>query len=69
MKYRRTIGTTLFGVLTSACVMLSNGVAAAQAPGTAVERESGFLTWVIGGGLVIVVCLTGFLNAKRSHLS
>jgi len=49
--------------------MLSNGVAAAQAPGTAVERESGFLTWVIGGGLVIVVCLTGFLNAKRSHLS
>jgi len=68
MKYRRNIGSIFFAVLTGAFVMISNGVVVAQARGTVVERESGWLTWVIAGGLIIVVCLTGFLNAKRSHL-
>ena len=69
MKYRRKIGSLLSGALTCAFALMSNGVAVAQTPGTPMERESGWLTWVIAGGLIIVVCLTGFLNAKRSHLN
>jgi len=41
----------------------------AQATGNPVEREGGWLTWVVAGGIIGIVCLTGFLNAKRSHLN
>lgn len=69
MKLRRNIGSILFGALTCAFALMSNGVTMAQAPGNPVDRESGWLTWVIAGGIIVVACLTGFLNAKRSHLN
>ncbi len=69
MKYRRKIGRLRCGALTCAIALLSNGVAVAQAPGRPVDRESGWLTWVVAGGIIVVVCLSGFLNAKRSHLN
>jgi len=68
MEYAKNVGSRLRRFWPCAFVMMFSGVAVAQAPGRPVDRESGWLTWVIAGGIIIVVCLTGFLNAKRSHL-
>ena len=68
MKYRKIVGSLLSSSLACAFVLMLSRVAAAQAPGRPVEREGGWLTWVVAGGIILVVCLTGFLKAKRSHL-
>lgn len=41
----------------------------AQRPTKPPEDESGILTWVIAAGIAIVICVTAFLNPKRSHLN
>ena len=68
MTYRRKTGSLHAATWAGAVVLMSDTLAVAQATGQPVERESGWLTWVVAGGIIGVVCLTGFLNAKRSHL-
>ncbi len=43
--------------------------ASAQTPGRVAVEDSGYLQWVVFLGLAVVVCATGFLNPKRSHLN
>ena len=33
------------------------------------DEEDGWLKWAVAAGLAVVICVTGFLNAKRSHLT
>ena len=41
----------------------------AQRNGKLPEEEGGLLQWCIAAGIVLVVCITAFLNPKRSHLN
>ncbi|MGB2988066.1 MAG: hypothetical protein WBE26_19530 [Phycisphaerae bacterium] len=41
----------------------------AQQEASAPEEEGGLLKWGIAAGLAVVVCISAFLNPKRSHLS
>jgi hypothetical protein len=41
----------------------------AQRPARLPEDESGILQWVIAAGIAVVICVTAFLNPKRSHLN
>ncbi len=41
----------------------------AQKPARPAEDDSGVLQWVIAAGIVVVICVTAFLNPKRSHLN
>ena len=43
--------------------------ARAQQTGNLPEEESGLLQWCIAAGIVLVICITAFLNPKRSHLN
>jgi hypothetical protein len=40
-----------------------------QAPASVADEESGYLVWVVLGGAVLIICATGFMNPKRSHLN
>jgi len=55
---------TSFGALT-----VMSRVALAQSPATVAEEESGWLVWAVFLGAALVICATGFMNPKRSHLS
>ena len=41
----------------------------AQKPTKPPEGDSGILQWVIAAGIAVVICVTAFLNPKRSHLN
>jgi len=41
----------------------------AQKPVKPPEGDSGILSWVIAAGIAVVVCVTAFMNPKRSHLN
>jgi len=41
----------------------------AQKPTKPPEGDSGVLPWVIAAGIAVVICITAFLNPKRSHLN
>ena len=41
----------------------------AQKPIRPPEDEGGVLTWVVAAGIAVVICVTAFLNPKRSHLN
>ena len=43
--------------------------AQAQRTGKVPDEEGGLLQWCIAAGIVLVVCITAFLNPKRSHLN
>ena len=54
----------------SGCVWLHvlGGTALAQKSVTMAKGEgSGSLPWLIAGGIAVIVCVTGFLNPKRTH--
>lgn len=54
----------------AAALALSGGPAAmAQAPGQFANEESSWLVWAIFGGAALLICATGFMNPKRSHLN
>lgn len=55
---------TSFETLTAA-----SQVALAQTPATVAEEESGYLVWVVFLVAGLVICATGFMNPKRSHLN
>lgn len=44
-------------------------VAIAQTPATLPGEDGGWLQWLVGVGVVVVIVITGFLNPKRSHLT
>ncbi len=33
------------------------------------EGDGGILPWIIAAGIAVVICVTAFLNPKRSHLN
>ena len=47
----------------------SAGIVWAQKDGKVPDHEESWLKWAIAGGLAVVICITGFINAKRSHLT
>lgn len=47
---------------------VSAGLVWAQKDGKVPEHEEGWLKWAVAAGLAVVICITGFINAKRSHL-
>jgi hypothetical protein len=56
--------------LVAAAVVHASALSAwAQKPTKPPEDDSGVLQWVIAAGIVVVICVTAFLNPKRSHLN
>ncbi len=49
--------------------MAASGRALGQVPGNVANEESSYLVWVIFAGAALIVCATGFMNPKRSHLN
>ena len=41
----------------------------AQKPIKPPEDDGGVLPWVVAAGIAVVICVTAFLNPKRSHLN
>ena len=41
----------------------------AQVPGQYANEESSLLVWGVLAGAGLIICATGFMNAKRSHLN
>ena len=72
--FKRGLGFGLFDFLTfgslpAAALALLADSAMAQAPGRVAGEDAGYLQWIVFGGIAVVVCATGFLNPKRSHLN
>ena len=60
------------GVKTVLAAVIVHGSALsawAQKPTRPSEGDGGFLPWVIAAGIAVVICVTAFLNPKRSHLN
>lgn len=53
----------------AAAVHLSPAIAWAQKSTVSADEEQGWMKWAIAAGLGVVICVTGFINAKRSHLN
>ena len=49
--------------------MAVNQRALAQSPGNVANEESSYLVWIVFAGALLIVCATGFMNPKRSHLN
>jgi hypothetical protein len=56
-------------VVGGAVVHVAAASALAQQPARLPEGGSGVLQWVIAAGIGVIVCITAFLNPKRSHLT
>ncbi len=50
-------------------VHVSAGAAWAQKEARVPDEEDGWLKFAVAFGLAVVICTTGFINAKRSHLT
>lgn len=60
------------GLRLSAATMAAVGFAlpaVAQKPARLPDEGGGALPWLVAGGIVVIICLSAFLNPKRSHLS
>jgi len=49
--------------------MAASGSALGQAPGNVANEESSYLVWAVFAGAALIICATGFMNPKRSHLN
>jgi len=59
-----------FKTLLAAIVVQAVAVPAwAQKPAKLPEDESGVMQWVVAAGIAVVICVTAFLNPKRSHMN
>ena len=56
---------TIAGVV---AMHLAASVAWAQKPGRLPGEERGWLPWAVAAGIIVIICIAGFLNPKRSHL-
>lgn len=52
----------------AAALHLSAGLVFAQKAARIPDEEEGWLKWAIAAGLGVIICITGLLNAKRSHM-
>jgi hypothetical protein len=68
---KKVVGWTgsVLTIAAAAAVALLADSAMAQAPGRVPGEDAGYLQWIVFGGIAFVVCATGFLNPKRSHLN
>jgi len=73
-KLRLVRGITTHGMgwrtLAAAMVLIhvTSYPAQAQVQATLPGEDGGMLQWGVAAGIAVVICLTGFLNPKRSHL-
>ncbi len=58
----------LKGVASIAFFIASGGPVLAQTPAKVANEEASYLVWVVFAGAVLIVCASGFINPKRSHL-
>jgi len=58
------VGAAALGVF-----FVTGNVAFAQRAATLPKEDGGVLQWVVAAGIVFVICVTAFLNPKRSHLN
>ena len=67
----RTLRPRFSGVLGMAAALHATlaATARAQTPATLPGDGGGILPWAVAGVIAVVVCLTAFLNAKRSHMT
>ena len=56
-------------VVSAGAFLATSGRALAQTPATVANEESSYLVWVVFAGAALIICATGFMNAKRSHLN
>lgn len=63
---RRLAGGFLAAVVT---VHAATSEALAQKVATPTDEDGGMLSWLIAAGIIVVVCLSAFINPKRSHLN
>ena len=60
------------GLRTIVAAVIVHGTAVsawAQKPIKPPEDDSGVLPWVVAAGIAVVICVTAFMNPKRSHLN
>ena len=63
VRYRRPVVVAMLAVH-----MLAVS-AQAQRTGKVPDEDGGLVQWCIAAGIVFVVCVTAFMNPKRSHLN
>ena len=59
-------------ILTGVGALAIHGTAAsawAQQRARIPKDEASMIPWAIAGGIVVLICVCGFLNPKRSHLT
>ena len=56
-------------IVAAAALHASAEIVWAQKDSGPADHEEGWLKWAVAGGLAVVICITGFINAKRTHLS
>jgi len=64
----RPLSLSRWGVF--ACVFAMHFATAsawAQKPATLPGIDGGVVQWVVAGGILLIMCVAGFLNPKRSH--
>ena len=55
--------------LAAGLVLVAGQDAFGQTPGKVADDEPSYLAWVVFAGAAVIICLTGFMNCKRSHLN
>jgi len=58
--------TSRIAIAGCACSVLTQP-ALAQEPARIPEAEGSVITWVVAVALILLVCVTAFINPKRSH--
>lgn len=70
MGVKKTTSRRRWGLIAAGlAVHLAAGTAWAQRASRVVDDDSGLLQWGITVGLAVVICITAFINPKRSHLT
>ena len=49
------------------CVLCLTGTVVAQTPARLPPADKGFLHWIVGLGVVLLIAAAAFLNPKRTH--
>ena len=61
----------LAGGVIAAAVAVHGAASEALAQKIAIptDEDGGAMSWLIAAGIIVVVCLSAFINPKRSHLN
>ena len=63
---RKGLGTAALNML---ALFAGSQSAMAQTPANVANEESSWLVWAVFAGAALIICATGFMNPKRSHLN